>query len=322
MPVEDLITAETVKDPEYTHKSFELVFSNFCSQYAQRISDFTGNLGEQNDQGFMGLPAQASWRQMGQRLNDIGKAMGQPPSWDDEPAINTRDAILFSARYLAWNATMGGVTQQYVDKIKDNIKHGKHAKAQNGGSRDNLNRLYYEQKTGLSILLAQNHALRDYFDSGLARQLGNDSPAEMNRLLSNVLYLDSQQREALVRGISLEIASKRCLEDMVKTGQLDEITVAYGNDEEDSRGGDLVLLTGEETFFIDLKSSMPKKFSNGEESTSNDYEKGYKWLSNADKEHKVVVWAYEDNPVSIEEFKLDDERLAQNLQLVAASTKV
>jgi hypothetical protein len=64
---------------------------------------------------------------------------------------------------------------------------------------------------------------------------------------------------------------------------------------------------------------MPKKFTNGEDSTPQDYEKGYKWLNNEDHEHKAVVWAYENEPVEPEAFRLSDTRMAHNLELVARS---
>lgn len=216
---------------------------------------------------------------------------------------------------------MGSVTQRYIDKVKATIDRERHSKSGNGGSRANLGRLYHERTAALAVLLAQNHALRDYFDSGLAETLGNDSPRKMDRLLSHVPNLAAEQRKALVEGLSLEIASKRQLEGLIGTEGMQSSKVAYGSNEQDSRGGDLVMLSGEDILFIDIKSSMPAKFSNGDESTPEDYQKGYKWLDGDEHEHKVVVWAYQPDPVEPEKFRLNDARMAHNLELVATSLK-
>jgi len=64
---------------------------------------------------------------------------------------------------------------------------------------------------------------------------------------------------------------------------------------------------------------MPEKFSDGEEATDADYERGYKWLKSDDEEHKVVIWAYAAQPVEARKFELQDNRFEQNLRLVAAS---
>ena len=243
--------AETVSEqlkassePHYTRRSFELVFTSFCNQYAQRVGSLSGSSypGDEGE-GFMGLPINASWLQMTHRLKEVGQVMGNTPKWDDnQEDVSARDAVLLPARYLAWHATMGGITQQYLDKLEVTVKRQKRDQSRNGGNRHNLNRLYREQNAAEATLLAQNHALRDHFDSGLARAFGYDAPESMDRLLSHVPYLHREHRESLVRGISLEIATKRYLEKLVEAGELGDAKVAYGNDEQDSRGGDLVLL--------------------------------------------------------------------------------
>lgn len=269
----------------------------------------------------MGLPPKASVQQMGRRLNEVAQVMGDPPGWEDDQqeGASMKDAVLLSARYLAWHATMGGITQLYLDRLNEQIKYEKHKGSLNGGSHQNLGRLYYNRGKGLAILLAQIHALRDYFDSGLANTLGNDSPEMMNQLLKHVPYRSDRRREDLVAGISLEIASKHYLETLLKARDLGGFSVAYGNDEQDSRGGDFVVQAGEEIMFINIKSSMPEKFSDGEHSTPQDYERGYKWLASNDQEHKVVVWAYQNEPVEPGKFRLADARLASNLELVVGA---
>lgn len=315
MPTETLDTAETVKKPEYSHKSFELVFSNFCTKYTERIQSLAGN---QPGGGFLGLPRNASVQQMGQRLNEVAAAIGEPPELGKEylEGAELKEAVLLTSRYLAWNAVMGNLTQLYADKLKDFIKREKHNKASNGGSRHNLGRLAHERDAAVSVLLAQNHALRDFFDSGLAHTLGNDSPERMNRLLSNVPNLGEGHRKGLVKGISLEIASKRHISFLSKAHSTREISVAYGSDNEDARGGDIVLMSGEDILFIDLKSNMPEVFSDGDYSTPDDYARGYKWLEDEGNEQKVVVWAYLDEPIYSEKFSLADSRLSQNLDLI------
>lgn len=293
----------------YTHKSFELVFSNFCKQYEQRL----------NDSGV--LPTNGEGEPLGlRRLEEVAKIMGDSPSWEaqeDDP--NIKHAIILSGRYLAWHTIMGSVTQRYIDKVKATITREKHSKSANGGSRANLGKLYHERAAAVSLLLAQNHALRDFFDSGLSETLGNDSPRKMDRLLTHVPHLTVEQRKALVEGISFEIASKRQLESLNGTEELPGTAVAYGSNDQDARGGDLVLQGGEDILFIDIKSSMPQQFSNGEESTPEDYQKGYKWLDGDDREHKAVVWAYQQQPVESDKFSLNDPQMAHNLEMVAKS---
>ncbi len=309
---------ETQNQPRYTYKSFELVFSNFCRQYTDRLHGLTG--GQDKRHSMLGLPPNATWHQMSRRVHEISAAMGDAPKWDEQrPGVELKDAVLLSARYLAWNTLMGGINQQYIDRLERCIDHQRYERSGNGGLRHNLSRLHHERSAAVSVLLAQNHALRDYFDSGLARTIGNDSPDKISRLLENVPYFDEEQRRALVKGISLEIASKRCLERRADT---QDYKIAYGSDRQDARGGDLVVLDGDEILFIDLKSSMPERFSNDEYSTPEDYERGYKWMEGRENEHKVVVWAYQDSPVSPESFELTDARLVHNLSLVAGSLKL
>lgn len=323
MPIETITEpVETSKEPQYTYKSFQLVFSSFCSQYEKSLGSLTMHPSRNgNSEGFMGLPPKASVQQMGRRLNETAQAMGDPPGWEDDQqeGATMKEAVLLSARYLAWHATRGAITQQYVDRLREYIDRERPTKSLNGGSRHNIGRLNYERDNGLVALLAQNHALRDYFDSGLAQTLRNDSPERMSHLLNNVPYLRDRHREDLVAGISLEIASKRYLETLINTHKLGDLEVAYGSDEQDPRGGDLVVLKEKEIMFIDVKSSMPARFADGEPSTPQDYERGYKWVVNDDKEHKVVVWAYQVKPIESGQFRLADARLANSLELVASS---
>lgn len=323
MPTETITRpAETLKETQYTHKSFELVFSSFCGQYGKNLGSLTAQSSRNgNSESFLGLPPKASVQQMGHRLNEAAQIMGDPPGWrdDQQEGATMKEAVLLSARYLAWHATMGGITQMYLDRLNEQIKSERQKNSYNGGSHQNLGRLKYNRGKGLSILLAQNHALRDYFDSRLANTLGNDSPERMSQLLKHVSYGNAGRREDLVGGISLEIASKRYLETLMRTRGLDGIGVAYGSDEQDSRAGDFVVQAGEEMMFIDIKSSMPEKFSDGEPSTPEDYERGYKWLDGNDQEHKVVVWAYQNEPVAPEKFRLTDTRLASNLELIVGA---
>lgn len=315
--------AETLAEPHYDYKSFELVFSKFCGQYGERLKEFEAPASIGDSNSFMGLPPKATLKDMGLRLYEVASAMGQPPKWEDsqDDDVSTKEAILLSARYLAWQATMGSITQQYIDRVKDKIDDEKARHSDHNIKRQNLDRLFREQEKAVTILLAQNHALRDYFDSGLAKRLGNDSPEKIQRLLDKLPYLDDDRKEGLARGISLEIASKRFVENLLKQQGKEDLTVAFGSDDQDSRGGDLVIYNGEDIFFIDVKSSMPKKFTGGEASTPEDYQRGYKWLDSRDNERKVVVWAYLELPVEPSKFKLADMRLANNLALVANSAK-
>jgi hypothetical protein len=227
----------------YSHKSFELVFSNFCKQYDQKLSASGALTPADGKGGAVGL----------KRLEEVSKIMGDAPQWEAPSEYeDAKSALILSGRYLAWHTIMGSVTQRYIDKVKDTIAREKHSKAGNGGSRANLGRLYHERAAALSVLLAQNHALRDYFDSGLAQTLGNDSPRKMDRLLSHVPHLTAEHRKMLVGGISLEIASKRQLEKVAATEELGYAKVAYGSNDQDLRGGDLVLVAGEDILFIDI----------------------------------------------------------------------
>ncbi len=326
MPTETVAEkSEVSQEFQYTHKSFELVFANFCSQYTNALETLSGgNAKDGTDSKFMGLPASASIQQMGHRLNEVAQIMGDAPRWEDdqEEGTSMREALLLSARYLAWHATMGGITQQYIDKLKEHIKSETPKSSLNGGSHQNLGRLSYHRDKGLAILRAQNHALRDYFDSGLANTLGNDSPEKMSQLLNHVPYLKDRHREDIVDGIPLEIASKRYVEQLLKNGGNQDVGVAFGSDEHDSRAGDLVILNADETMFIDVKSSIPEEFSDKSKALAEDYERGYKWLNSKDREHKVVVWAYSNPAVERGRFILADDRFANNLRLVIGAMGV
>lgn len=312
MPSEAVLERpETHVESKYTHKSFELVFGNFCKQYSERIEQITGHPASENDR-FLGLPTNASWTQMAERLNQARHSMGEPPSWPDEGEVSEREAVLYSARYLAWFTTTEAITKQYVDRIQSEIHRNRHNK-----NHVNINRLRSEGKVGLTILLAQHHAIRDYFDSGLAKKLGNDSPQAMDELLSKVSQLRDHERQALVSGISLEIAAKRYLESVKDSHR--SAKVAFGDSGQDALGGDLVVTTGHEVTFIDVKSSMPEAFYNFEPSTELDFERGYKWVDSTNVDRAAVVWAYSSDPVESDSFTLIDARFAHNLAQVANS---
>lgn len=312
--------AEAVRKPEYTHKSFELVFAAFCKQYADRIEALSGH----DHSHFLGLPPNASAQQMGKRLAEISQLMGEQPTLDDEEldSLDLKEAVLLSARYLAYFSISGSLTQQYADRLKDFKERERTSHSANGGSRHNLSRLAADRETAINRLLAQNHALRDFFDSRLAHTLGNDSPEHMDKLLRHNPYLTTDQREGLVKGISLEIAAKQRLEAGIAADGYEDLSVAYGTDQQDAKGGDLVLLAGEDILFIDLKSHMPKVFSDGDRSTEADYERGYKMLELDGEERKAVCWAYSDSPVAETEFRLTDPRLISSLDLLAGSVYV
>ena len=323
MPTETITgKSETSTETQYTARSFELVFSKFCSKYENTLIPFTRRgAKDDRDNRFMGLPPNASVQQMGKRLNQVGQLMGDSPSWNENQteSVDMREAVLLSARYLAWHTTMGGISSQYVDHLQEYIGSQQRRGTLNTNGHQSMGRLNHDRSVGISILLAQNHALRDYFDSGLAATLGNDSPAKMNQLLRHSPYMSETLRDDRARGISLEIAAKRQLEGLLSTKDSAGCKAAYGSSEQDARGGDLVVLTNNEILFIDLKSSMPAVFSDGTKSTPEDYEIGYKWLNHEATENKVALWAYQTQPVAAEAFKLQDERLAQNLEAVIRS---
>jgi hypothetical protein len=129
----------------------------------------------------------------------------------------------------------------------------------------------------------------------------------------------SENKEGLVRGISLEIAVKRYMEQLAQAGRLSRNTVAYGTDEQDQQGGDLVVIKSGEIDFIDVKRSMPERFADGVRSTSHDFANGFKWLSGRGQEHTVVVWALIAEPVADNSFSLRDLRMAQNLEILAST---
>lgn len=312
MPVENLATAEAVRKPEYTHKSFELVFARFCDKYADRLQKLS------HDHGFFDPAAPHSLKQMGRRLNEVSRAIGPPPPSGEDlaPEVDLEEAILLSARYLAWNTVIGSITQQFTDRLKNQIDY---QKRRNGGHYRYNGWLAHERDAAVSVLLAQNHALRDFFDSELAHTLGSDSPNNMERLLAEAPYMSEEQRKSLVKGLSLEIASKRAAQAVARRQNRPDVAVAYGSDNEDARGGDLVLVAGEDILFVDVKSYMPDKFPDGSLSTPEDYERGYKWLASEGAERKVLVWAYLDSPVDRESFRLVDRRLASNLELVTGT---
>jgi hypothetical protein len=309
MPTETLEAAETVKTPEYTHKSFELVFANFCNQYKQKAEEVAGPKAHMKDR-FLGMPGNVSVQEMGQKLAEVRQAIGEPPQWDeDHDEVFMKEAIVLSARHLAWSAVMAGITTRYLNKTNDYINKERH----NG--RNNLQRLFNERRAGVSLQIAYNHAIRDYFDSGLAQTLGNDSPQGMNNLLEHASFISDQEKSRLIRGIALEIAAKKDLE--AKSDG--KYRVAYGSPEQDADGGDLVIIGQEDIVFIDLKSKMPEKFPGEIASTELDAERGYKWLESTGEGRNVVVWAYSNTPVRPDKFTLDDGRLAANLQAVAAT---
>lgn len=308
MPTETLETVEAVKTSEYSHKSFELVFANFCQQYKQKIEDVAGPKARLEGR-FLGLSTNASVQKMGQRLAEVTAAIGEPQQLGIEDEIPLKEALILSARHLAWSTVMAGITARYLEKTDDYISQERRS------GRNNIRRLFNERKAGISLKLAYNHSIRDYFDSSLARALGNDSPQSMYKLMKHSPYMSETEKSALVGGIALEIAAKRRLEERTGHG----LKVNYGTDEEDAVGGDLVVIGPEDIIYIDLKSKMPEKFVGGDVATDLDYDRGYKWLEGADEGRQAVVWAYSREPVSAGSFDLLDERLAANLEAVAVT---
>jgi hypothetical protein len=313
MPTETRATHETAVKPEYTHKSFELVFAKFCDQYQQRIDEHSGPKARQQGR-FLGLPANASVQEMGRRLSEVSSAIGEPaqlgPEHGDE--IPLKDALILSARHLAWSAVMGGLTRRYIENVDSYIQKERY------GGRSNVQRLFNERGAAISLKLAHNDGIREYFDSELARTLGNDSPEGMKSLIEHVPFLTENEKHALVSGIALEIAAKRELEQ--KLGQ--RVKVSHGSAKEDSVGGDLVIIGENDLVFIDVKSKMPEKFAGGEVATEIDFERGYKWIEGAGEGRQVVVWAYSKEPVSSDSFTLTDDRLAANLEAVAMTSAI
>lgn len=263
MPVE---TLSPVKETQYTHKSFELVFHKFCNQYAERVVSATGRQSlEPDSERYLGLSKNATLREMKDRLEVASAAIGEPPDWDAsaEGLYPSKEAILLSSRHLAWFATMGSLTQGYVDRLNDRIKECKHRSSRNGGSNHNIDRLYNDRREQVSLLIAQNDAISEYFESELAHILGNDSPAKMDALLSTVPFLDERHREGLVSGLSLEIATGRYLGELIKTKQDKDISLAHGSSEQDSRGGDFVFVSEDEIIHLDINQKCPKYLLEG-----------------------------------------------------------
>ncbi|HET7528899.1 MAG TPA: hypothetical protein VFJ84_01570 [Candidatus Saccharimonadales bacterium] len=313
MPTETAARHETAVKPEYSRKSFELVFVKFCEQYQRKIEEITGPKSRREGR-FLGLPATASVQEMGRRLAEVTAAVGEPaqlgPEHGDE--VPMKDALIYSARHLAWSAVMGGITNQYIERCDEFIQRERHS------GRHNLQRLINERKAAVVLKLAHNHAIRDYFESGLAEILGNDSPDGMDGLLKHVGSLSDKQREALVSGLSLEIAAKRKLDEIAGG----KYSVAYGSQAQDSIGGDLVISGPEDLIFIDLKSKMPEKFFDGTASTDLDYERGYRWVEGAGEGRQAIVWAYSKEPCSPDSFNLTDGQLAASLEAVAATAAI
>jgi len=308
MPIETAQRHETATKPEYTHKSFELVFAKFCDQYQQKIDELSGPKARREGR-FLGLPGNASVQEMGRRLAETSAALGEPAQPDSEAdEIPLKDALILSARHLAWSAVMGGITSNYVDKIDDFIEKEKYS------GRHNNNRLFNDRKAAVSLVLAHMNGIRDYFDSDLARLLGNDSPKAMSDLIEHAPHDISK----LTSGIALEIAAKRNLEE--RLGSTSKVN--FGSADEDSVGGDLVVIGPEDIVFIDLKSKMPEKFAGGEAATELDYERGYKWREAHGDARRAVVWAYANEPVSLDSFSLMDDRLAANLEAVASTAAI
>lgn len=321
MPSETLIPRQ---ETQYTQKSFELVFHSFCSQYATKICEATGEntAHHVNNGSYLGLPQNATLRQMKDRLDEAIRVVGEPMDWasDTFEASPTKEHVLLSARHLAWYATVGSLTQGYIDRLNGRIEQARADSGRNGSSGHNLDRLFSDRKEQVSLLIAQNSAIREYFESDLARQLGNDSPVAMGALLSKAPFMDDLQRDALVSGISLEIATERYIEHLITTEGDERITLAHGDDSQDSRGGDFVLVCPDEIVYLDIKSTMPKKFTGRDNSTPQDYERGYKWLADDESgARKVVLWAYLEQPIQRDGFNLVDSRLANNLKLVLDS---
>jgi hypothetical protein len=311
MPTETLIKTEAINIPEYSHRSFELVFANFCAKYQQKIESIVGPKASHEGR-FLGLPSNATVQQMGHRLSEVVAAVGEPPELpsDMEELTPIKEAIIYSARNLAWNAVMCGLTSKYIDSIGDFIKREKYS------GKHNMSRLFYEKRAATSLVIAHNTGIRNYFDSGLAHKLGNDSPHSMSNLFEHVSYLSDIEKKALVKGISLEIAAKRTL-DKRANGHYE---VSYGTSEQDALGGDLVVIGAEDLVFIDLKSKMPSKFDGGEVATDLDYYRGYKWLEGVGEGRQAIVWAHSKEPVSEANFVLNDGTLIANLEAVAKTS--
>src|SRR2546423_15483799 len=125
---------------------------------------------------------------MGRRLNEAAQSMGDPAKWEgnQQDGVELRDALLLSARYLAWHATMGSITMQYIDRLDMHINSERHKNSINGGGHQNLGRLRHERSKGLAGFSAPKKALTGFFFKKFARNFWRKLPAKMKTIFNFV----------------------------------------------------------------------------------------------------------------------------------------
>jgi hypothetical protein len=211
---------------------------------------------------------------------------------------------------LADNLSYVGIRNSIVSSHLGEVNRAL-VQSRNGRGKDlqaALN-LEKERRALTTVVVEDNHFVRDFFDSELAAKLKSASPRVMAKILRKAtLYGVSEEgSQAIAKGLSLEIATRRYLE----RGLGDNAIVEYGTGEQDRQGGDIVVARDSGLLYIDLKSSRPAEVSPDEEYTLSRNPKGV---------YKAKVWPATREAVSQDSFRLTDDHLKLALQKVLKST--
>ncbi len=310
---------------EFTGQHLEAAFASCVNYHKKRLLDAFGP-----DQQLPPLPAGPPadrFLASEKRLRKISDILNRQDPQEIPPiseGIN-REFLVALADNLAWRGMDNSVLTQHLDEIEQVLKraHDHRTARQTIGQAVDISGVKERGRVLKSIAIANSHFYRDFFDSGLATDLGLDSPTALRRFLSRSSLFGPQGEvvTSLAKGISLEIAVKRYLTGLLSqpgsAAAGEEAIVNFGYVEEDKQGGDIVVIRGDKILYIDLKNSRPdseKTF------TEREREKSFS-LRDRGIVQRAIVWPETPTPVSEDSFRINDPALKMALQTLVLETR-
>jgi hypothetical protein len=301
------IAERPVPKPELTGKHLEAYFIKGVGYHKQRILHAFGGETELQalPRGDLADTISASEKRY-RKASDL--LYREDPMEVPNPSDGiSLELVVALADNLAWKGIEDSITTTHLDKIDIAVR-------QMGSSAEGLE-LKKQQKALKATALEDAHFYRDFFDSQVAEKLNLDSTENITDFLKrSSLGGDIDARIKRARGISLEIAAKRCVSNLL-VGDSEKLNtvVSYGNSQEDAEGGDIVVFRGDKILYIDLKNTKPAELSKDE------IENGYRLSVDKEKQiYKAVVWAESWDAVADENFRLTDPSLKSGLQQIVA----
>lgn len=326
-----MATAETVRTTEkveYTGKHLEAAFVSRARYHKGRILEAFGAEGAlspipKSDTATEFVESEKRYRKATSVLYRE-EVMEVPPI----PEGITRDYLIALADNLAWRGLENSIISTHLAEVQK-IIHKLSARHAGKAATGRFYRPAIEEEAQMrdhakvlkALVVTDNHFYRDFFASGQAADFKLGSPAAMERFLDDT-FITGRSKEStarIARGISLEIAAKAYLSDLLaKDGRFspsDEAIVAFGYEEEDRKGGDIVVLRGDNVLYIDLKNKRPDGAYNEDET-----ERGFRLSSGRDYS-KAVIWPETSEPVANDSFRLTDPTLRNSLQKLLLETR-